>query len=238
MIESFAQQLGTEVGKIRSLDYRVKNPSRPANWYRAQMDLKDGGTVAGDWWHFADGDWGAGFLQNPACDFCDDVVAETADIAFGDAWVEPYASDGAGTNVVIARAPALKAMLEAAIEQGRLALRPVDSEFVAETQAAGLRHRREGLAFRLAKARQRPVRPRKRVTPSTDLPRRRRMVYAMRAAITRWSHPMMRISRTLHAPWLYTVWARLALRLYQSLAWSRGRLGRLFDRVLSQPRAD
>src|SRR5690606_38702641 len=66
------------------------------NWYRAQLELAGGGNVAGDWWHFADGDWGAGFLQNPACDFCDDVVAETADIAFGDAWVEPYASDGPG----------------------------------------------------------------------------------------------------------------------------------------------
>ena len=51
-----------------------------------------GATAEQDWWHLADGDWGAGFFQNPACDWCDDVVAETADIAFGDAWVEPYSS--------------------------------------------------------------------------------------------------------------------------------------------------
>jgi coenzyme F420-reducing hydrogenase beta subunit len=44
--------------------------------------------------------WGAGFFQNSACNYCDDVVAETSDIAFGDAWVEPYSSDGRGTNVV------------------------------------------------------------------------------------------------------------------------------------------
>ena len=33
----------------------------------------------------------------------DDVVTETADISFGDAWVEPYSSGGRGTNVIIVR---------------------------------------------------------------------------------------------------------------------------------------
>ena len=33
----------------------------------------DGSSAAQDWWHLADGDWGAGFFQNPACDWCDDV---------------------------------------------------------------------------------------------------------------------------------------------------------------------
>ena len=82
--------------------------SRPANWYRAHLDLDDGGSAEQDWWHLADGDWGAGFFQNPACDWCDDVVAETADIAFGDAWVEPYSSDGRGTNVVVVRSREMK----------------------------------------------------------------------------------------------------------------------------------
>src|SRR3546814_17923778 len=101
-----------------------------------------------DWWHLVDGDWGAGFFQNRACDFCDDVVAETADIAFGDAWVEPYSSDGRGTNVVVVRSSALHAMLREGIDAGRLALQPVAAGFVRETQAAGFRQRREWLAHR------------------------------------------------------------------------------------------
>jgi hypothetical protein len=48
---------------------------------------------------------------------------------------------------------------------------------------------------------------------------------------------MFRIARTFHAPALYTLWARAALRLYQSAAWSRGRLGRLFDRLLGPAKA-
>jgi coenzyme F420-reducing hydrogenase beta subunit len=234
MLESFAWQLGTEIDRVRAVDYRIKDESRPANWYRAHLELEDGSSAAQDWWHLADGDWGAGFFQNPACNWCDDVVAETADISFGDAWVEPYSSDGRGTNVVVVRSPELRGIIEAARADGRLQLEPVDAEFIVRTQAAGLRHRRDGLSYRLS-WRRRGIVPRKRVVVSTDLPLRRKIVYRMRYAIARWSHFAMRAARTFHAPILYIGWARAMLRLYQSVTWSRGRLGRLLDRLMPQP---
>lgn len=236
MVESFAWQLGTELGRVQALDYRIKDESRPANWYRAHLDLDDGGSAEQDWWHLADGDWGAGFFQNPACNWCDDVVAETADIAFGDAWVEPYSSDGRGTNVVVVRSKELKAMIENARADDRLSLEPVNAEFIVRTQAAGLRHRRDGLAYRLTWRKGR-LAPRKRVEPSAALPLRRKLVYRLRYAIARLSHPMLRIARATQMPALYTGWARTMLRLYQSIAWSHGRLGRLIDRVLPAPEA-
>ncbi len=234
MVESFAWQLGTEIGDVRGLDYRIKDESRPANWYRAHLDLDDGAAKEQDWWHLADGDWGAGFFQNPACDWCDDVVAEAADISFGDAWVEPYTSDGRGTNVVIVRTAELRQMIEAAHAEGRLELKPVDAEFIVRTQAAGLRHRRDGLAYRLT-WRRRGIVPRKRVAPSANLPLRRKLVYRLRYSIARWSHRILRLARALGMPGLYVTWAGSVLRLYQSLTWSRGRLGKLFDALMPQP---
>ena len=234
MVESFAWQLGAEIGRVRALDYRIKDEGRPANWYRAHLELDDGSHSEQDWWHLADGDWGAGFFQNRACDWCDDVVGETADVSFGDAWVEPYSSDGRGTNVMVVRTKALADMVERARSEGRLELTPVDADFVAQTQAAGLRHRRDGLAYRLS-WRRRGIAPRKRVHPSADLPMRRKLVYRMRYAIARWSHRMFRLARALHAPFLYTAWAHTVLRLYQSITWSRGRVGRLLDSVMPQP---
>jgi coenzyme F420-reducing hydrogenase beta subunit len=234
MVESFAWQLGAEIGRVKAVDYRIKDESRPANWYRAHLALDDGSAAAQDWWHLADGDWGAGFFQNPACDWCDDVVGETADVSFGDAWVEPYSSDGRGTNVMVVRSRQIADLVERAREDGRLELTPVDADFIAQTQAAGLRHRRDGLAYRLTWQR-RGIAPRKRVAPSADLLLRRKLVYRMRYAVARWSHRMFRLARTLHAPSIYTRWARLALRLYQSLTWSRGRLGKVLDRLMPQP---
>ncbi len=235
MVDSFAWQLKAPIARVRAVDYRIKDEGRPANWYRAHLTLDDGSARAQDWWHLADGDWGAGFFQNPACDWCDDVVAETADVAFGDAWVEPYASDGRGTNVVIARSAAMHALIEGAVADGRLALTPVDARFVEETQAAGFRHRREGLAYRLTWHR-RGVHAVKRVAPSAALPLRRKLIYRMRHMIARDSHRFARVALRYRRPALYTGWARRVLALYRALAWSHGRLGTWVERIMPDRR--
>lgn len=235
-VESFAWQLGAAPKAVEAVDYRIKDPSRPANWYRAHLSLTDGSTRAQDWWHLADGDWGAGFFQNSACNYCDDVAAETADIAFGDAWVEPYSSDGRGTNVVVVRSAAMAAMLRHGIEEGRLSLEPVSADFVADTQAAGFRQRREGLAYRLT-WRKRGIRPVKRVAPSrVGIPLRRKLVYRSRAAISAWSHRLASLAHRTGRPGLYVHWAKASLRFYQALTYSRGRLGQVFDRLVPQQR--
>lgn len=231
MAESFALQVGAGPQTVSAIDYRLKNPDRPANWYTAQLTLADGSVRQQDWWHLVEGDWGSGFLMNPACNFCDDVTAETADIAMGDAWLEPYSSDGRGTNVVVVRSPALAGIVAEGIFEKRLRLEPVDDDFVRRTQAAGLRQRREGLAYRLALAKL-PVRPRKRVAPSRAIPGRRKLIYRMRLAISAWSHRMFRLARALHWPGLYFAWGRAALATYHGLAYSRGRFGALVDRVV------
>jgi coenzyme F420-reducing hydrogenase beta subunit len=230
-VDSFAWQLGAEPDEVRAVEYRRKDAGRPANWYTAHLTLADGSTRQQDWWHLADGDWGAGYFQAGACDYCDDVVAETADISFGDAWVEPYSSDGRGTNVVVVRSPVVARMIAGAIGDGRLALEPVDAEFVRETQAAGFRHRREGLAWRLAMFPPRlPLR--KRVAPAVaQVSRRRRLVYRTRRHIARWSHKVARLARVIGAPGLYIRWARAMLGLYQGLAYDRGRWGAAFKRL-------
>ena len=231
LVESFAWQLQRGVDQVTAVDYRLKDAGRPANWYRAQLTLRDGTAVGQDWWHLADGDWGAGFFQNSACNMCDDVVAETADIAFGDAWVEPYSSDGRGTNVVIVRSAALHRMVTDAIADGRLDLREVDDAFIEHTQAAGLRQRREGLAYRLT-WRRRGITPRKRVAPSAGgLRWRRRLVYRSRWWISYLSHRVFAAARFVRWPALYTGWARAALATYQAITYSRGRLGRVLDQL-------
>jgi hypothetical protein len=79
--------------------------------------------------------------------------------------------------------------------------------------------------------------PRKRVEPSADLPLRRKLVYRLRYAIARMSHPVLRLARAAKMPSVYARWARAMLRLYQSVTWSRGRLGRVLDSLLPRPEA-
>jgi coenzyme F420-reducing hydrogenase beta subunit len=217
-VDSFAWQLHTAREHVRAVDYRRKDAGRPANWYTAQLTLSDGSERRQDWWHLVDGDWGAGYFMNAACNMCDDVVAETADISFGDAWVEPYSSDGRGTNVVVVRSEAMRRLVADGIASNALALEAVSPEFVRDTQAAGFRHRREGLAYRLTWPR-RGVRPIKRVAPSADLPEERKRLYRLRAAIARWSHRIAWAADRLRLPILYMAWAEIALRRYRTAAY-------------------
>lgn len=236
LVDSFALQLDAPMTEVRAVDYRRKDPGRPANWYRADLTLADESHRAEDWMHLADGDWGAGFWQNPACDWCDDVVAETADISFGDAWIEPHSSDGRGTNVAVVRSPELHAMIEEARAGGRLTLEPAPSEVVVQTQAAGFRHRRQGLAYRLT-WHKRGLRPAKRVQASADLPLRRKAIYRLRYLIARGSHRLFALTRSTNRPGLYTAWAWPTLKLYQALAWGAGPLGRWLDKLAPRAKA-
>ncbi len=231
-VESFAWQMQVPANQIKQVEYRQKDPNRPANWYNAKLTLRDGRSVNRDWWHLADGDWGAGYYMNSACNFCDDVVAETADISFGDAWVEPYSSDGRGTNVVVVRSPEVQKLVENAGQEGRLTLEEVDGKFVKQTQAAGLRQRREGLAYRLTWNR-RGVQPRKRVTPDASTPtKQRKLIYRLRYFISASSHRVLRFARQIQKPQLYIQWARLATAVYHGFAYHQGKLSEMRKRFV------
>lgn len=230
LVESFAWQLGAPLPAVEKVEYRLKDPNRPANWYTAHLTLKDGRALWKDWWHLADGDWGAGFFMNSACNFCDDVVAETADISFGDAWVEPYSSDGKGTNVVVVRSKEVDSLVQTAISEGRLWLKEESGEFIEQTQAAGFRQRREGLAYRLTWATE-GVQPIKRVAPDANRPsKERKRIYKARYRISKWSNRMFWLARKLKQPRLYISWARLSLSVYHGLAYHQGKWSEMKQR--------
>ncbi len=57
-VTSFAWQLGVDPARVRAVDYRRKDPGRPANWYTAHLTLDDGSTVqaaTGSTWRMATG---------------------------------------------------------------------------------------------------------------------------------------------------------------------------------------
>ncbi|RFZ82779.1 coenzyme F420 hydrogenase [Mucilaginibacter terrenus] len=228
--ESFALQLNVPIERVEQVEYRYKYPDRPANWYNAMLKLDDGRMLNQDWWHLKDGDWGAGFFMNSACNFCDDVVAETADISFGDAWVEPYSSDGKGTNVVVVRSPLIEQIVSEAIQTQRLQLQEVDNEFIENTQAAGLRQRREGLAYRLTWA-AKGIQPVKRVKADAKRPAPdRKRIYRVRFNISKWSHKFFWLSRKMGVPAIYLGWARLVAAFYHGVAYHQGKKSEMMTR--------
>lgn len=111
------------------------------------------------------------------------MLAETADVTFGDAWIPKYVNDGEGCNVIVVRNQDVQDLFDR--HRDELVLHDSDSAEVYQSQAGGFRHRRQGLAYRLYVHKQRGEwTPTKRVKPSLDgISDRRQKTYAMRTVL-------------------------------------------------------
>lgn len=164
----YADYLSREIGfsedDIATVDFRRKTSTPPAQNYEFLGVTADGASAAKPMRAVLGGNWGQTFFMQDACNWCDDVVGETADISLGDAWIPPYSDDPLGTNLVVVRDPRIGSILADGLAAGELQLDVVDPETVARSQDGSYRQRRTGLAYRLSMAQQqgRPV-PAKRV---------------------------------------------------------------------------
>ena len=192
--ESLAWQLGVAPPDIEAVDFRVKDLGRPASSYSF------GVRTSGDGWRvrrsndLVGSSWAYGVFQPEACNFCDDVVGETADVSVGDAWLPRYVQDGRGTNLLVSRNPRIDALLESGMGSGAIWGENVSPDDVCRAQAGGIRHRREGLALRLADDLNLGLAvPRKRVAPNVNA------VSSRRAALLRQRRRMSALSHVAFA---------------------------------------
>ena len=194
---AYAQHLGWQLGlppdDLEGIDFRAKQPGQPANRYAVTVtgrrdDEPFERTAPMRSLH--GGDWGLGLFKPGACDFCDDIAGETADLACGDAWLPRFIGDSRGTSVIIVRSRALEELLDGGWVRGELTLQGIEVDDVVASQAASYRHRGEGLAYRLALWDDAGLwRPLKRVTADkAPIGHRRRRIYELRLTLARRSH--------------------------------------------------
>lgn len=101
--------------------------------------------------------WGTGLFKNNACDFCDDVTTELADISLGDAWLQPYTKDGRGTNVIVTRSKMADDLVKEGIEQNKLKVEELALTEFLKSQQGSFNHRHIGLKYRVKKAKQKNI---------------------------------------------------------------------------------
>ncbi len=162
-----ARHCGVAERDIETLDFRRKVPERAANQYAFSVTLRNGSErqiLMRDVWA---GSWSNNLFMLDACECCDDIIAETADIAVGDAWLPKHLRDYRGTSIVVCRTPEMLDLLRAGAEEGQLTLEETSIDQMIAAQAGAIRQRREGLQYRLYLSQKRQQwRPKKRVAPS------------------------------------------------------------------------
>ena len=96
--------------------------------------------------------WGTGLFKANACDFCDDVTTELADISLGDAWLQPYVKDGKGTNVVVTRSLLAEKIVKDGISSEKLKIEELSLYRFLSSQKGSYNHRHVGLPYRIKRA--------------------------------------------------------------------------------------
>lgn len=129
--------------------YRVKEKVKTATDYKFSCDSKLDKRI-----HMVEmrqlGDmWGSGLFKSNACDFCDDVLTELADVSLGDAWLPPYSNDGAGNSIIITRSKVADEIVKSGIDSQNLRLDDLSLENLLISQRGSFNHRHKGLKFRM-----------------------------------------------------------------------------------------
>lgn len=150
--EYLAGKAGVKSDGFRNPKFRIKDHQSTASDY--SYGCKDDNGVNYTVKMKEVGDmWGSGMFKNNACDFCDDVTTELADISLGDAWLNPYNQDGMGTNVMITRSQLAEELIKEGIENKELDVEHLDFEMFLSSQQGSFSHRQKALGYRINLAR-------------------------------------------------------------------------------------
>lgn len=137
------------VGTYYKQNYRIKDKESSARDYSyGAFDEEDSEfksvrmRLVGDM-------WGTGMFKSKACDFCDDVTTELADISLGDAWIEPYSSQGLGNSVIITRSVFANELIKKGIDTKELSVENLDYNKFISSQRGSFTHRQDALLYRI-----------------------------------------------------------------------------------------
>lgn len=164
--EYLSRSCGVNEKDICNVNFRKKIPGTSAGDYSFEVTTKDF-TRDIPMRNIWAGSWSNNLFMLDACEYCDDVMSETSDIAVGDAWLPEYINEYRGASIVVCRHTKMLEMLGKGIDRGELFLDSVDVNLVINSQLGGLRQRRQGLQYRLSRTiRKGKWCPSKRVLPN------------------------------------------------------------------------
>lgn len=146
--EYLASRAGIDGNNFLRPEYRVKDPQSTASDYGFSCESIESKRTNFIKMREVGDMWGSGLFKANACDFCDDVTTELADVSLGDAWLDPYNRDGKGHNVIVTRNPVATEILQEGQNTGDIILESLALDKFLLSQQGSFNHRHDGLALR------------------------------------------------------------------------------------------
>jgi coenzyme F420-reducing hydrogenase beta subunit len=152
--------------RVTAVRYRGKSPDHPSNNYHYAFTTADGERRKIFWNNGIAEAWGSRWFTPNACNYCDDIFAECADVTFMDAWLPEYSSDYKGTNLVLVRSPLVQEIIQNGINSRQLSLKLIPIQEIVRSQDGVIQDKNIHISYRLYRARKQGLQaPIKRVPP-------------------------------------------------------------------------
>jgi coenzyme F420 hydrogenase subunit beta len=158
---------GVRGDDLRKVHYRGKSPDTPASNYYYTFTRKNGTSERIFWECGISAAWMNRWFTMNACNYCDDIFAECADVTFMDAWLPEFSKESQGTNIVLVRSQLVQDIIDQGIKTDEVRLDPMGNERVIQSKAGVIDIKRRNLAYQLYLGhRQGCKMPKKRVAPT------------------------------------------------------------------------
>jgi len=151
--EQLCQMGGGDPEFLEAVRFRIKDPGRRADDYGFQFKCSSGEVKEGILFfrERVREIWFNGYYVQNACQFCDDLFAETADITFMDAWLPEYKKDPKGHNLLLVRSQALRDLIDQEAANHKINVVPIEVTAIVQSQKNGLQKKRGYLTLRSGK---------------------------------------------------------------------------------------
>jgi coenzyme F420 hydrogenase subunit beta len=135
-------------GELKKVSYRGKSPENTANnyFFHCINEKEEEGRV---FFNEAYLPWSNRWFTLKACNFCDDIFAELADITLMDAWLPEYSHDYRGTNLFIVRSPLIKKILNEGSGEEEIDINTVSINKIIQSQLGVIEIKRKQLPYRV-----------------------------------------------------------------------------------------
>ena len=170
--EYLVSQHGGKQEEVSLLDFRYKNPDRAAIEYGLLYETKSESAPI-EQNIISDPEtrrliWLSDSFKINACNYCDDIFAELADVVVMDAWLPTYQKDWQGHSIALFRKEEPLQLFEQGLANGDLWGEEVDIDQVIASQSGVIDKKRRQLSYRLFMSEEagRDTIPQKRVAPA------------------------------------------------------------------------